>query len=137
MSIKSHTISIGDDSYSFITFPATKGLSILTKLLKVVGPAFGKFISSEEVKEGEEDTSFSNAVSILVENMYKDDITGLVKIITSNVTKNGVPIDFDQDFAGNYGVMVQLLVEILKANYSSFFTENGISGILKLIPKTQ
>ena len=134
MSVKQVKIDIQGDEYTFNTFPATKGLAYLTKLLKIVGPAFGKLTAGNEPVAGEEDVSFSQAVEILVENLYKEDVTALVKAMTSGVTKNGMQLEFDQDFAGNYGVMLQILVAIIKENYSSFFTGNGISDIIGVIP---
>ncbi len=133
---------IGDVEYKITTFPAFKGLTYLQKLLKIVGPAIGE-IFSKAASSGEEgfeldieDEALSTAIRELTVNMDKENVAQLVQdMIIDAVLKNGQPLQFNQEFSGNYGAMVKILAAIIKENYSSFFGESGFGGLQKLIPQ--
>ena len=50
-----------------------------------------------------------------------EEIINLVPDLLSRVTKNGVKIDFDEEFSQNYLTMFKLVFEVLKLNYLSSF----------------
>ncbi len=135
-------LAIGDVEYKITTFPAFKGLTYLQKLLKIVGPAIGEIFSNAAASGSEafeldiEDEALSTAIRELTVNLDKENVAQLVQdMITSSVLKGGQPIQFNQEFSGNYGAMVKIMGAIIKENYSSFFGESGLGGLQKLIPQ--
>lgn len=129
-----------DVTYTVTTFPANKGLKYLQKLLKVVGPAVGELFA-KAAAEGEEgfsieDEALALAIRELSGNFDKENIAQLVQdMIKDAVTLNGQPIQFGQEFAANYGVLMKLIGAIVKENYSSFFGEDGLGELQSLIPR--
>lgn len=135
-------LQIGDVEYKITTFPASKGLAYLQKLLKIVGPAIGEIFANAAVSGTEafelniEDEALSAAIRELTVNMDKDNVAQLVEdMITAAVLKNGQPLQFNQEFSGNYGAMIKIMGAIIKENYSSFFGESGFGELQKLIPQ--
>jgi len=132
---------IGDVEYKITTFPAFKGLTYLQKLLKIVGPAIGEIFSN--ASEGEngfeldiEQEALSTAIKELTANLDKGNVAQLVQdMIKASVLKNGQPLQFDQEFSGNYGVMIKILGTIIKDNYASFFEDGGFGGLQNIIPQ--
>ena len=51
-------------------------------------------------------------------------IQDAVQSMLKTVTKDGIRVDFDQEFAGSYGPLVQLIPFALKINFSSFLAGN-------------
>jgi hypothetical protein len=131
MAIRSINVVINNDTWTFTTYSATKGLVISNKLLSIFGP------SLSTIFDGKEAIDLSKAVSILVENMDKADVVALVTSMLSDVRKNGHEISFDNEFAGNYGVMLELLYNIIKENFKSFFSVNGLDSLLSRLKATQ
>ncbi len=138
----SKEVTFGDVEYRVTTFPASKGLTYLQKLLKIVGPAVGEILSKAAV-DGEglsdisvEDEALSFAIRELTTNLDKDNVAQLVQdMIKDGVTKGGQNVPFDQEFSGNYGNLVKLLGVIIKENYSSFFGESGFEELLTMLPQ--
>lgn len=137
-------VEIGDVTYSVTTFPAHKGLGYLQKLLKIVGPAIGEIFSKAAVEGGDfeaasiEDEALSGAIKELTQNMDKENVAQLIQdMIKDGVTKSGQPVQFNQEFSGNYGALVSLVGAIVKDNYSSFFGESGFGKLQELIPLPQ
>lgn len=136
MSIESKDILIGDNEYSITQFTTSKGLRYLKQLLKVLAPSFaalseGTEVTNMDVKAAIEDASiqteaFVKAVNLLVENLDKEDIVELIKNLCGSVRRNNKDINFEVDFAGNYGELAQVLVEVCKYNYASVFQNGGL-----------
>ena len=135
-------VTIGDDIFTVTTFPAFKGLTYLQKLLKIVGPAVGELFA-KAATEGSgfqdisvEDEALSYAIRELTTNLDKENVAQLVQdMIKDGVTKAGQPVQFNQEFSGNYGSLLKLIGTIVKENYSSFFGEGGFDGLQSLIPQ--
>lgn len=135
-------VTYGESEYRITTFPAFKGLSYLQKLLKIVGPAIGEIFSKASAEGGDisdlvlEEEALSFAIKELTTNLDKENVAQLVQdMIKDGVTKGGQPVNFNQEFAGNYGNMAKLIGVIIKENYSSFFGEGGFEGLADLLPQ--
>lgn len=129
MAISSHEVQVGDETYVVNTFPATKGLMYLKRLLKVVGPAMAEMAGSEEgqINSG----GFGKAAEVLFDNLDKENLDQMVvDWVKNNVTKNGQPVIFDNEFSQNYGALFTLIKEMINLNYGSVF-QNGFGGLLQ------
>jgi len=137
--IQSKDILIGDTEYSMTTFTASKGLTYLKQLVKVLAPSFaamaesaGSEVTSNDIKNAVLDQTLqadalSKAVTLLVENMDKEDVVQLIQNLVASCRRNGKDINFNIDFAGNYSELMQILLEVCKYNYASAFQAGGLS----------
>lgn len=133
MGIRSVDVSINDQTYTYNTYTAKRGLNVLRRLTAIVGPGFAKLTAGVEDETVGPDT-IPEVVTSLVSRMDSDEIENLILDMTNEVYRGNVPIDFNMEFAGNYGTLVQLLISIVKENYSSLFTQSGLNGILTASP---
>lgn len=122
--IEDKIITIGDDEFRIQPFPAFKGLVILKKLTKIIGPSFTKLMSSSE--GGNIDLgNAEGAVELLVANFEGDGVESLIKELILSVTKNGQPLSFNIEFMSDYGKLFKLVAEVIKVNYASVFQLGG------------
>ena len=130
-------------TYQITLFPASKGMRILKTLIGLFGPSLASvFGSVAAVTSGTgnaviEDTAISAAVQLFVDNLDKVEVESVIKDMVNGVLVGGQPINFDMQFAGNYGALLSVLTAIVKENYSSFFGEGGfvnLSAVLSRLP---
>lgn len=122
--IEDKLIDINDTEYRIQPFPAFKGLVLLKKLTKVVGPSITALMGGEA--EGEvEVNSLEKAIELLVENFDGDGVETLIKELIKSVTKNGQPLNFDLEFMADYGKLFKLVTEVVKVNYGTVFQLGG------------
>ncbi len=123
MIIQDHEVNINGETFLIQPFPAFKGLVHLKKLVKIIGPSMSSLFSDEtDVKEDSVDISnISTAVGLLVENFEDSDVENLIRDLIKSVSKDGSPINFDTEFMADYGKLLKLVVEVIKANYGSVF----------------
>jgi hypothetical protein len=46
-------------------------------------------------------------------------------MVVDSCARDSLPVDFDRDYAGNYGELIAVVKEIVRYNYSSVFSEGG------------
>ena len=132
-------LTIKEDKYIIDAFKGMEGWRYLPKVTKLILPfIFGnsaedesKEKSVEDIQEafGELDSKQKNideekVIPMLMDLLSGDnaeEIINLVPDLLSRVTKNGVKIDFDEEFSQNYLTMFKLVFEVLKLNYLSSF----------------
>lgn len=103
------TVEVNGQEYLINQMGGKDGFRVGKKLIKVFGPALSAFMA------GGEEWGMASAIEAFTDNIdMLDDET--VDKLMSTVTKNNMNIKFDDEFAGNYGTLVQLLVEVIKAN---------------------
>jgi len=136
-------VTYGDVEYRVTTFPAFKGLTYLQKLLKIVGPAIGEIFSKASADSGNiadlvlEEEALAFAIKELTTNLDKENVAQLVQdMIKDGVTQGGQPVNFNQQFSGNYGDLIKLIGVIVKDNYSSFFRRRRFRRVHKPSPTT-
>ena len=129
MAVQSHDVVIGGDTYTINTFVATKGVKYLKKLLKVIGPAMAEAMAGSDGEEIRTD-GLGKAAEILFDNIDSEGFDDMIiEWVKNNVTKNGQPVVFDMEFAGDYGKLMQLVKEIIMLNFATVF-QNGFGGLL-------
>ena len=114
------TETIAGDEWSCNPFTVTTGGNYLKRLTKLFGESFAALTSSQSQEE-----AVQLAVVKLIDNMDKDDITGLIKAMLYEVQKNGQKINFDTEFARRYKVLFEVVKFVVKVNYGDFFTADA------------
>ena len=62
-----------------------------------------------------------------IRDRSEDQYVELIKEILSGVTKNNMPVDFENEFQLNYGNLFKLIKEVLEFNYRDVFSLLGIN----------
>jgi hypothetical protein len=104
----------------FRLLPATEGLGMAMKLLRIVAPVL------EDVEDEEADVAI---VSNIIANIGDADVLQMVKRLLQDISIDGEEVKFDEYFVANYGEMIEILSVIFKENFSTFFTVN-LSNLL-------
>lgn len=135
MPIETKVVTLSSDTetfeYTIAQFGATKGLTYLKQITKLIGPSFSELFAGKDVDsklEDVPDAGLTKAVELLVDGMDKVDVEKLIKDLLSNTTKNGREINFDFEFAGKYDILFSLVMEVVKFNFGSVFTKSVLSG---------
>lgn len=118
MARRSQERSIGGATWTVTQFPATEGLALLTRLLKLVGPAMGA------VARGEGSAlEVGTFVAALVGQLDENETVALVKRLLKDTRKDGREVlpTFDLEFMGNYFTLLSVLGFVLEVNYGDFF----------------
>lgn len=123
---KQKIVHVGDESYVITPFLTSKGLRIKHKLVKYLGTSLEKALVASEQEEDKESTLLGIIAEVFME-IPEDQYIELIKDVLSNVTKNGMSVDFDKEFALNYANLFKLLKEVIEFNYNDLFSALGIS----------
>lgn len=125
MAIQQLDVHIDGVDYKITQFLATKGLGIEVKLMKLLGPSFMELQKASQ-DENAQEAVLSAAITVLIEQFDKVDVVALIKELLSGVTKGTATINFDQEFAGRYGAIFDLVKEVLKFNFADVFSKLGL-----------
>lgn len=124
---------INDKVYSTKLLPACEGIVVFNELLALFGPTIASIadnMNNEDFILPEDDQLFTKAVMLLVQSMGQSDVLKIIKVITRDVSCNGIgvgcdgvnTIEFDNHYAGNYGELALVLEWCLKENFKDAFT---------------
>lgn len=119
--IEQKEVTIKGDKYLITQFGGIKGIKLGKRVGRILLPILGAVYS----EEGEE-FNLSKLIDTVVENLDQLD-DQLIMELVSGVTKNGVQIDFDKEFAGNYDTLFKLLQSVVEFNFQSLF-QMGLDG---------
>lgn len=118
-------------------FPGRRGLSILTRLVKLVGPALGALVgTTSQTVNLDTEVSVDAAVKALMEQLDAKGTVDFVMELLTCTRLDGKEVKdavFDMEFAGNYMLLVHVLAFVLEVNYSSFFGPNGIGNLVEKV----
>ena len=123
-------VNIRGTYYYIKPFLGRKGFVLKTKILKIVGGAVGALSSSGEAQG--EDASIemmANIASAVLGSLDEASTLKLVEDLISEVYKSNMKINFDTEFCQNYVGLFELVVQVLKLNYSDVFQALGIDAI--------
>lgn len=120
---KQTEVNINGTNYLIMLMSGRDGFRVGKKIAKVMGPSIAAFL------QGGEEWGMSAAIEALT-NSLDDFDDELVNSMLATVYKGNMAINFDEEFAGNYGTLVKLLIEVAKANkFHEVFTEaQGVLG---------
>lgn len=125
------TVTINNNTYEIGMIPADRSIEILYDLSKYTSVPLGKLGNTlAAAKPGTKvmdmdigEIDFAGALQSFFENCPKKDfISTLKELCTTNITRNGKHVNFSIDFMGNQGEAFMLAAEVLRFNFSDFFT---------------
>lgn len=138
MTIKLEKTTIGGTQWGLNTLPASDGLVAVTQLAAIVGAPVGAVAGGVS-----KDTSFMDldagmlgeALAKMTQRLAEPSTIQLAQLLLKDLQKgNGKgglgPVDFEMEFAANYGTLIQLLAWSIRINFSSFFDGNPVLGAL-------
>ena len=118
MAIKQKEIEINGDKYIISTIPGTDGVKLGARIAKFAGV----------VMEGVgTHGNLGSAIAVALVSTDDEEIVDLVKQLTKKVSKNNIQINFDNDFQGEYDVLLEIVKESLLLNFGSLFTKLGFN----------
>jgi hypothetical protein len=136
-----------DEDVKVITsnFPAIPGLKLGIRIVKFLG-GFLKMgsakvpVSLNENKPAsvfDADVNFDKIAEVLTKHLDDDRIVKLIidlmaytRVNGKEVAKEGV---FNLEFAGEYGLLIQVVKFVVEVNFTTFFDKNAIGNILERI----
>ncbi len=109
----------GEQKFILKQYDAFKGITYQRKLIKILAPSF---VAMQEEAAKENANFLSVALEKFVENIDQVEPAFLKEIVVQGAFKEGrVSINFENDFAGNYGVLFLLIKEIVVFNFEDLF----------------
>jgi len=146
MPIEGHTRTINGHMYNISTMPAFHGFSVSQRLLKIVGPPMSEVAESIGDVGGDIDLSMveinlPTVVDHFIRSLESEDSQKLLKDLFVGVLVDGKDLSndsiFNNHFAGNFGEMVDVIIEIIRINFSSFFDGNVLGNMKSLLPMSE
>lgn len=116
------TVTISGEDYLLQQFGAIEGLKYQKALAQVILPAIAEISAAGEMSE---QSAIAVGMSKLAENIDKIDEKMIEAMVVRGATKNNLGINFDNEFAGKYVELFNLLKEIVLFNFGSVFTMLG------------
>lgn len=129
---------INGNKYTSQQLGARLALKLKLKLIKLMLPttfhAAVSFDQDKKGKEGKFDASvMGKAIESLVMRLDEEEVSNLVLQLLSGTRKEGMDISsgmtFDNEFAGNFGELYQVLLFVLEVNFGSFLRGLGIGNL--------
>lgn len=116
----------GDHKFFLKQYDAFKGIKYQRQLIKIIQPSFSALI--EAANDKDKGVSLEAlALEKFMENIDQVDPAFLKELVVAGAQKEGrVAINFENDFAGNYGVLFALIVELIMFNFSDLFQLLGL-----------
>ncbi len=138
MVVKLEKTTIGGTQWAINTLPTSDGLTAFTQLGAIVGAPAGTLaggISKETSLANLDSGLVGDALAKMTLRLADPSTVQLVQLLLKDLTKaNGkggfAPIDFELEFAANYGTLLQLITWSIKINFASFFDGNPVLGAL-------
>ena len=110
-------VEFGGNKYLITQFPASRGVRLSKQVAKIAAPVLSSLYS--------EDGSYIKAVEAFLLSIDDVDFENLAKELITSVTNQSMAINFDQEFAGKYDLLINLMLEVVKFNFESVFTLLG------------
>ena len=109
----------GDQKFVLKQYDAFKGINYQRKLIKILAPSF---VAMQEEAAKENGNFIAVAIEKFVQNIDQVEPAFLKELVVQGAFKEGrIMINFENDFAGNYGVLFMLIKEIVMFNFEDLF----------------
>ena len=117
--------TIDGEQYTFCQLPARKNMKLLTRILKIVGPALGGAVSGGDVESIMDlDIDPGAIISQLCSRLDENEVEYIIDSLLSQVLcagKGEVSKVFDQHFGGRLPHMFKVVAAALEVEYGDFF----------------
>ena len=117
--------TIQGESFTIEQLGAREGSKVLARLTKAVAPVAAMASA---------DTTTEELLAKLLESVKEEDLDYLITVFSKTTRVNlssgkSLPLgdQFDEYFAGKYGLLMQWLYKCLDANFASFLAELGVN----------
>ncbi len=123
-------------TYSVTQLPAFRGLKMLSRLTRTIGPALAKLADVEDGEVGV--AALGDAVGALCEKLTDAEIEGVTRELLYNATVDEQPLlpQFDQHFAGKPELALAVLAFAVEVNFGGFFdVARNALAVRKIPPK--
>lgn len=130
-----NTITLGGKVYKIELLPATDGLDLWEYILKRILPSVGTGLDSfkhDDELDGAP-TTFAEAFLHLSDKLDGNSFSLISESIFTGATVDGKPLNFNEEFKGNFGNWKKLLTFALQKNFASFFEEGWANGLQDLM----
>lgn len=119
---------INGKTYITTQFMATHGLKMQIRIGKLFGAAIGQLATENE-------ESLGNFLKMLFDRMSEEETIPLIKDLLRNTKVNNKDLikEFDDNFAGNYMELFDVIAFVVQVNYGSFFENGGFGSLLTKI----
>lgn len=135
---KTKSVTIGDHEYVLVQLPTSKGLTTLTRITKILGPAFGEAFKT---LKGDAEVALTSLgvhgigelITQLSTRVSPDELVSLAEIFVEHteLVKDGgqTPLRrvYAEHFGGDFGCLFELLVAHINFNFASFFKGLGLT----------
>lgn len=123
--LEAHKRTIGGKEWTVVLLPATKGLDVGRRLLKLIGPAVGSAVGGlggAKLLDAQVDaTTLGGAFSALADKLGDPDAATLIKeLATTGVHCDGkevTPPVFDLIFQGEYETLLRVAAFVVEVNF--------------------
>ena len=131
----SRTTTINDKEYSIKILGGLEGIKMAKRLSKIILPLIGGSLDGlrhDDIIHGAP-KSFTQLALTICEQMDEAGVEQIIVDLLQGCRVKGADgmsrdVDINEDFAANYGELIELLEFSLTENFSSFFTANGIQA---------
>jgi len=118
--IKQSQFEHNGHTYTINTLPASKGLSVMKDCMKLGGSSIRGYLAAED-----DQTAIGSVIEGLMSNIDNVDVEKLLKNLITTVNKDNMAINFEDEFAGNYGDLFKICKEVFSHNFGSVFSLVG------------
>jgi hypothetical protein len=130
------TKRIDGNEYEFFQLGPRDAIRTVTKLVKVLGPAFTKAAGGTKIPNGgsilDADVDLAGAMSILSDKLDEDEVIGIIETMFEVTFFKGQKLNFEHpNFQGAPMHLLKVVLESLKANFDDFFVvaSGGLSRV--------
>jgi hypothetical protein len=125
---------IDGSTFSVTQLPAMRGVKMLNRLFRVLGPPAARALGGVNVAElasrglaGLDVGALAEAVPLLADRLTEAELEALVRELLETATIDGRPLmpTFDLTMQGRVGTVLKLVGFALEVNYGSFFDVLG------------
>ena len=115
------SVTIDGELYEITKMDPFKSLRLFTRLVKIVGPAAGAIFGDEKTKELDiMSADFGKVLGELADRLSEDQMEATARELLAVVLKKGKKVEPILDFGGNVPLMMQVMAEVLQAEYGGF-----------------
>ncbi|URC22650.1 hypothetical protein KASHIRA_00560 [Serratia phage vB_SmaM-Kashira] len=133
---KTTDVKIGANRFTLYHWPVTKVIRNMPRIARFFAVPVGTIVGAKASgSEGLQD-ALPTAILYLADQMDEDGALNLIHLlIGEDIEVNGFaqPIDIDDLFQDDPTELFELLKEVLRVNYGSFFTRSGFGSLQGLM----
>jgi len=117
------TKTIDDEQYTFCMLPVKQSIRLLTRILKIIGPALGGAATGEDIRNIG-DIDLGMVVSGICSRLDENDVEHIIDTLLTQVLHSGkgnLQQIFDAHFGGRLPHLLKVVAAALEVNYGDFF----------------